>query len=259
MAGEELAGSLCEGELGALFRFPSVAAAQDFGLVPRFMMRKNYIQNFSFFLQCGKIGEYLWFGPFCVSRGVWRPWQGQKTETHVFQSDCCGSGASMRIIRPVFCFLVNLLMITVSNNFRKKCSTMVQRTGAKWDEWVMRVVDWINRSTLALTIENQLISEGQKPVMDDEENAYRSVSQLHCQQKAHGGELQSLEGDKANSLAFLYSISPLRLAAVRCSVHLDFWQSMSSSDKWILFSKNHQAVVLMLKPLRFDKGPMLKC
>lgn len=102
MAGEELAGSLCEGELGALFRFPSVAAAPDFGLVPRvIMIKKNTFRTFFFAVRKN-------WGIFVIwaykSRGVWRLWQGQKTETHVFQSDCCGSGASMRIIRPVFLF-----------------------------------------------------------------------------------------------------------------------------------------------------------
>lgn len=98
MAGEAFAGSLCEGELGALFCFSSVADIPDFGLVPRVTIMKNCIHNL--FFAVWKHWRILVMA-FYISGRVWPPWRGQKTETPVFQSDCCGSGASMVIIRTV--------------------------------------------------------------------------------------------------------------------------------------------------------------
>lgn len=80
MAGEAFAGSLCEGELGALLFFSIDAAVPDLGLVPCVMMMKDYIQNF--FCVVWK-NKFLFEMAVCVSRGGWRPWRGQQTEAPV--------------------------------------------------------------------------------------------------------------------------------------------------------------------------------
>lgn len=79
MASEAFAGSLCEGELGALLFFSIDAAVPDLGLVPRVMMIKDYIQNFF----CVWKNKRMFEMAVRVSRGGWRPWLGQQTEAPV--------------------------------------------------------------------------------------------------------------------------------------------------------------------------------
>lgn len=118
MATEAFAGSLCEGELGALSRFSGVAAALDFGLLPRVTMVKNCIYNLFYFIVWKRWRIFVM--AFCFLQEQRGGPDEARRLSPVLQSNCCGSGAAMLIIHTViFIFLVNLLMVTVSNNFRK--------------------------------------------------------------------------------------------------------------------------------------------
>lgn len=102
MAGEAFAGSLCEGELGALLFFSIDAAVPDLGLVPRVMTMKDYIQNF--FCVRGKIRECLrWLSVFQEEGGG--PGEASRLKLLLLLlSDCSGSDASMVITWSVFVF-----------------------------------------------------------------------------------------------------------------------------------------------------------